>query len=136
MGLLLLLNIPYIQIQKLAEKDTNWKKNVVENKLNGTNKKKQKAIKDKECSRLMKKKMYFNKTKQEWCRTILDTIIFYITAFFVLLAIFSISAMIFLIPFFIDPAWSTLQADFDEAGTECKTVVALERKGKKSSQFA
>ena len=42
--------------------------------------------------------------------------------FFVLLAIFSIFALIFLVPFFIDPAWSTLQADFDPNATTCRTV--------------
>ena len=80
---------------------------------------------------MVKKKIFLNRTKDEWCKFLLDLLLFYTTAFFVLLGIFCIAAMIFLIPFFIDPAWSTLQADFDETGTECKTVVALERKGEK-----
>ena len=58
----------------------------------------------------------------EWCRFILDLLLFYTTAFFVLLAVFSLFALVFLVPFFIDPAWSTLQADFDPLGTQCKTI--------------
>ena len=37
--------------------------------------------------------------------------------------------MMFLVPFFIDPAWSTLQADFDVNGTNCNTTTGFERKG-------
>jgi hypothetical protein len=40
---------------------------------------------------------------------VVDFLLFYTTAFFVLLAVFSVFALIFLVPFFIDPAWSTLQ---------------------------
>lgn len=58
----------------------------------------------------------------EWCRFILDLLLFYTTAFFVLLAVFSLFALVFLVPFFIDPAWSTLQADFDPMGTQCRTI--------------
>lgn len=58
----------------------------------------------------------------EWCRFILDFLLFYTTAFFVLLAVFSLFALVFLVPFFIDPAWSTLQADFDPLGTQCQTI--------------
>jgi len=58
----------------------------------------------------------------EWCRFILDLLLFYTTAFFVLLAVFSLFALVFLVPFFIDPAWSTLQADFDPLGTQCQTI--------------
>ena len=36
--------------------------------------------------------------------------------------IFSLFSLIFLVPFFIDPAWSTLQADFDTRDTNCTTV--------------
>lgn len=58
----------------------------------------------------------------DWCRFLLDLVLFYTTAFFVLLAIFSLFALVFLVPFFIDPAWSTLQADFDPVGTQCRTL--------------
>ena len=63
------------------------------------------------------------------CRMLLDLLLFYTTSFFVLLAIFSIFALIFLVPFFIDPAWSTLRADFDPKGTFCRTVRAEFMKG-------
>lgn len=66
---------------------------------------------------------------REWCRFILDLLLFYTTAFFVLLAIISLFALVFLVPFFIDPAWSTLQADFDPNGTKCKTVSSVYKEG-------
>ena len=65
----------------------------------------------------------------QWCRFILDLILFYTTAFFVLLAIVSLFALVFLVPFFIDPAWSTLQADFDSNGTKCTTISGKYLKG-------
>jgi len=46
--------------------------------------------------------------------------IFYTTAFFVLLAILSALSFCFLIPFVIDPAWSTLSQNFIE--TNCTTI--------------
>ena len=67
----------------------------------------------------------------EWCRFILDLLLFYTTAFFVLLAVFSLFALVFLVPFFIDPAWSTLQADFDPMGTQCRTISGDYLEGKK-----
>ena len=42
----------------------------------------------------------------------------------------SVVALIFLVPFFIDPAWSTLKADFVTAGTNCTTVHGEYLKGK------
>ena len=65
----------------------------------------------------------------QWCRFILDLVLFYTTAFFVLLAIVSLFALVFLVPFFIDPAWSTLQADFDPNGTVCTTLSGKYLKG-------
>ena len=59
---------------------------------------------------------------RQFCRFLLDLLLFYTTAFFVLLAIISLFALVFLVPFFIDPAWSTLQADFDPNGTLCTTL--------------
>lgn len=69
----------------------------------------------------------------EWCRFILDLLLFYTTAFFVLLAVFSLFALVFLVPFFIDPAWSTLQADFDPMGTQCRTISGDYLEGKKEA---
>ena len=34
------------------------------------------------------------------------------------------------VPFFIDPAWSTLQADFDERGALCTTISGVYIEGK------
>lgn len=71
---------------------------------------------------LQKQKKKLHHRCHEWCRFILDFLLFYTTAFFVLLAIFSLFALVFLVPFFIDPAWSTLKADFDPQGTQCNTI--------------
>lgn len=46
---------------------------------------------------------------------------FYLTAFFTLVACFSSFAFLFLVPFIIDPAFSTLFADFDEEPRVCVT---------------
>ena len=70
-----------------------------------------------------------NLSRQELCRVALDLLLFYTTSFFILLAVFSIFALIFLVPFFIDPAWSTLQADFDERGTRCVTKSGIYLEG-------
>ena len=66
--------------------------------------------------------LIFNKTKEQWTFIIIDKMIFYTTAFFVLLVVVALVALIFLVPFFIDPAWSTLKADFDSQGVQCTTV--------------
>ena len=67
--------------------------------------------------------------RHAYCKMVLDLLLFYTTAFFVLLAVFSVFALIFLVPFFIDPAWSTLSADFDPKGTRCKTISGQYREG-------
>lgn len=64
------------------------------------------------------------------CKVITDWLLFYMTAFFVLLTIFSILSLIFLVPFFIDPAWSTLQADFEPQGILCTTISAEYKEGR------
>ena len=38
--------------------------------------------------------------------------------------------MMMQVPFFIDPAWSTLQADFDERGALCTTISGVYIEGK------
>lgn len=64
----------------------------------------------------------FGKTYREWCRYLKDWTMFYLTFLFVLLSIGSFFSTVFLVPFFIDPAWSTLQADFDPVAKTCVTV--------------
>ena len=74
-------------------------------------------------------RLFSNHTKEEWGKILLDLLIFYTTAFFVLLSIISVAAMIFLVPFFIDPAWSTIRANFKENGSLCQTVKAHKMEG-------
>ena len=111
--------------------DENWEEKSVESTSNDSFDKDESIHSNmNECGGVLVKSLFSVHTKEEWFKILADGLIFYTTAFFVLLAIFSLTAMIFLVPFFIDPAWSTLQADFDENGTKCFTVVGSERKGK------
>ncbi|XP_040575793.1 protein tipE [Lepeophtheirus salmonis] len=74
--------------------------------------------------------------KKEICKAALDLLLFYTTSFFVLLAIFSLFAMIFLVPFFIDPAWATIQADFDPIPRKCVTISGLYIEGKSNCHWS
>lgn len=56
-------------------------------------------------------------------------LLFYITAFFVLLAIFSLFAFLFLVPFVIEPAFTTIMMEFDEIPAFCVTVEVEHFKG-------
>lgn len=56
-------------------------------------------------------------------------LLFYITAFFVLLAIFSLFAFLFLVPFVIEPAFTTIMMEFDEIPAFCVTVEIEHFKG-------
>ncbi|XP_030762311.1 protein tipE [Sitophilus oryzae] len=49
-------------------------------------------------------------------------LLFYITAFFVLLGIFSLFSFLFLVPFVIDPAFTTIFMEFNEEPAYCVTV--------------
>jgi hypothetical protein len=60
--------------------------------------------------------------------TIKEKLLFYTTTFFVLLAIFSLFAFLFLVPFVIEPALETIFHDFDENPAFCFTVDSLELK--------
>ena len=53
--------------------------------------------------------------------TIREKALFYTTAFFILLAVFSLFAFLFLVPFVIDPAFSTIFKEFDPEPTLCYT---------------
>ena len=55
--------------------------------------------------RRKRRRKFFGRTRREWCRFLTEWLIFYTTFFFVLLAIFSLFSLLFLVPFFIDPAW-------------------------------
>jgi len=72
--------------------------------------------------RRKRSKKFFGKTRREWCHIFKDCTLFYITFFLVLTSICSFFTTVFLVPFFVDPAWSTLRADFDPVGKECSTI--------------
>ncbi|KAJ3640236.1 hypothetical protein Zmor_003547 [Zophobas morio] len=63
--------------------------------------------------------------KQTWQQKLL----FYTTAFFVLLGTFSLFSFLFLVPFVIDPAFTTIFMEFDETPALCMTVKADRRLG-------
>lgn len=55
-------------------------------------------------------------------QTFLQKLLFYTTAFFVLLGTFSLFAFLFLVPFVIDPAFTTIFMQFDTRPAECITI--------------
>lgn len=55
-------------------------------------------------------------------RTLKEKALFYTTAFFVLLGTFSLFAFLFLVPFVIDPAFTTIFMQFDTNPAFCLTV--------------
>lgn len=54
--------------------------------------------------------------------TFAEKLLFYTTATFVLLAIFSLFAFLFLVPFVIEPAFTTIFMQFDPVGALCVTA--------------
>ncbi|XP_028027788.1 protein tipE-like isoform X1 [Bombyx mandarina] len=54
--------------------------------------------------------------------TFLEKLLFYTTASFVLLATFSLFAFLFLVPFVIEPAFTTIFMQFDPIGALCVTT--------------
>ena len=126
-----------INLNFIDNKNDSWEKNSVESTTNSISDPHEFNIaRNKEqIKKTWMKKVIPKKSKEEWLVVIKDSLIFYSTAFSVVLSILSITAMMFLVPFFIDPAWSTLKADFNENGTTCYTKTGFERKGmkKKSS---
>lgn len=55
-------------------------------------------------------------------RTFKQKLLFYITAFFVLLGTFSLFGFLFLVPFVIEPAFTTIFMEFDTNPASCVTV--------------
>lgn len=55
-------------------------------------------------------------------QTFAQKLLFYTTAFFVLLGIFSLFSFLFLVPFVINPAFTTIFMEFDEVPAFCVTV--------------
>lgn len=58
-----------------------------------------------------------------------EKLLFYTTAFFILLAIFSLFAFLFLVPFVIEPACTTIMREFDEVPALCETFDVITLKG-------
>ncbi|XP_020292953.1 protein tipE-like [Pseudomyrmex gracilis] len=62
-------------------------------------------------------------------QTLLQKLLFYTTAFFILLGTFSFFAFLFLVPFVIDPAFTTIFMQFDTRPAECVTITVESRRG-------
>ncbi|XP_068974046.1 protein tipE isoform X1 [Bombus flavifrons] len=62
-------------------------------------------------------------------QTFLQKLLFYTTAFFILLSTFSLFAFLFLVPFVIDPAFTTIFMQFDTRPAECVTIDVESRRG-------
>lgn len=62
-------------------------------------------------------------------RSIKEKALFYMTAFFVLLGTFSLFAFLFLVPFVIEPAFTTIFMQFDTEPAWCVTVEVEQHKG-------
>lgn len=62
-------------------------------------------------------------------QTFKEKLLFYTTAFFVLLAVFSLFGFLFLVPFVIEPAFTTIFMEFDETPAECVTAEVEHFKG-------
>lgn len=65
----------------------------------------------------------------EDARSIKEKALFYTTAFFVLLGTFSLFAFLFLVPFVIEPAFTTIFMQFDTEPAWCVTVEVEQHKG-------
>ncbi|XP_059613557.1 protein tipE isoform X1 [Phlebotomus argentipes] len=62
-------------------------------------------------------------------RTFKEKLLFYTTAFFILLGTFSLFAFLFLVPFVIDPAFTTIFMQFDTNPAICTTVDTMYLRG-------
>lgn len=65
----------------------------------------------------------------EEVQTCKQKVLFHITAFFVLLSIFSLFSFLFLVPFVIEPAFTTIFMEFDETPAICVTIDNEKRLG-------
>lgn len=61
--------------------------------------------------------------------TLTEKLLFYTTASFILLATFSLFAFLFLVPFVIEPAFTTIFMEFDEEPASCVTMSSITTKG-------
>lgn len=69
-------------------------------------------------------------------QTLVQKLLFYTTAFFILLATFSLFAFLFLVPFVIDPAFTTIFMQFEETPTVCETIDVQSHRGSKNCTWS
>ncbi|XP_055373389.1 protein tipE [Condylostylus longicornis] len=69
-------------------------------------------------------------------RTLRQKLLFYTTAFFILLATFSLFSFLFLVPFVIDPAFTTIFMQFDENPALCITYQTIQLSGTKNCTWS
>ncbi|RZF43545.1 hypothetical protein LSTR_LSTR012825 [Laodelphax striatellus] len=62
-------------------------------------------------------------------QTTSEKLLFYTTTFFVLLGTFSLFGFLFLVPFVIEPAFTTILMEFDETPATCMTVSVTSMRG-------
>ena len=62
--------------------------------------------------------------KEAPARTFKESLRFYATFSFSLIAITGFSVLMFLVPFIVDPALATLTADFVEKPVECRVILS------------
>lgn len=62
-------------------------------------------------------------------RSLKEKLLFYTTAFFILLGIFSLFAFLFLVPFVIEPGFTTIFMQFDTRPAVCVTEYIAEKRG-------
>ncbi|CAL8133794.1 unnamed protein product [Orchesella dallaii] len=68
-------------------------------------------------------------------QTFAEKCLFYTTAFFILLAVFSLFAFLFLVPFVIDPAFTTIFMEFDPEPAFCQTVSLEQKQGQSNCNW-
>ncbi|KAJ1531939.1 hypothetical protein ONE63_000579 [Megalurothrips usitatus] len=69
-------------------------------------------------------------------KTFLEKFLFYTTAFFVLLGTFSLFAFLFLVPFVIDPAFTTIFMQFEPLPAQCVTTDTSSFRGTSNCSWA
>lgn len=62
-------------------------------------------------------------------QTFMQKLLFYTTAFFILLATFSLFSFLFLVPFVIDPAFTTIFMQFEDKPALCFTFDVITKRG-------
>ena len=65
-----------------------------------------------------------------------ENVLFYTTAFFCLMATFSLFIFLFLVPFFIEPALTTIYMEFNPTPITCQTINATHLKGLSNCQWS